>query len=109
MTENDDQLIKSFLLSRKQEIADNGFSRRVIRRLPEKAERLSDILSVTCTILCCLLFYVFNGFEILYGIICEIVTSQACQLTGDINFQSLIIGAVVLAVIGIQRILSLKW
>lgn len=109
MTENDDQLIKSFLLAGKREIADNGFSRRVIRRLPERAKWLSDILSVTCAILCCLLFYVFNGFGIIYGAICEIIASQSFHLTEDINFQSLIIGAVVLAVIGMQRILSLKW
>ena len=34
MMENDDTLIKNFMLANKHEIEDNGFSRRVIRRLP---------------------------------------------------------------------------
>ena len=34
MMENDDQLIKNFLLAGKQEIEDNGFSRRVIGYFP---------------------------------------------------------------------------
>lgn len=34
MMENDDTLIKNFMLANKHEIEDNGFSRGVIRRLP---------------------------------------------------------------------------
>ena len=47
MMENDDTLIKNFMLANKHEIEDNGFSRGVIRRLPQPAQWLSDILSVT--------------------------------------------------------------
>ena len=56
MMENDDTLIKNFMLANKHEIEDNGFSRGVIRRLPQPAQWLSDILSVTCAIICCALF-----------------------------------------------------
>ena len=38
MMENDDKLIKNFMLAYKHEIEDNGFSRRVIRRLPQPAQ-----------------------------------------------------------------------
>jgi hypothetical protein len=38
-TTETDKLLKSFFNERKQEIADNGFSRRVMRRLPEPADR----------------------------------------------------------------------
>lgn len=55
MMENDDTLIKNFMLANKHEIEDNGFSRGVIRRLPQPAQWLSDILSVTCAIVCCAL------------------------------------------------------
>ena len=37
MMENDDTLIKNFMLANKHEIEDNGFSRGVIRRLPQPA------------------------------------------------------------------------
>ena len=43
---------------------------------PQPAQWLSDILSVTCAIVCCALFYIFNGFEILCQTISDIVTSQ---------------------------------
>ena len=76
MMENDDTLIKNFMLANKHEIEDNGFSRGVIRRLPQPAQWLSDILSVTCAIVCCALFYIFNGFEILCQTISDIVTSH---------------------------------
>ena len=56
MMENDDTLIKNFMLANKHEIEDNGFSRGVIRRLPQPAQWVSDILSGTCAIVCCALF-----------------------------------------------------
>ena len=89
MMENDDTLIKNFMLANKHEIEDNGFSRGVIRRLPQPAQWLSDILSVTCAIVCCALFYIFNGFEILCQTISDIVTPQTYYLVSDTNFQSL--------------------
>lgn len=109
MMENDDKLIKSFMLANKHEIMDNGFSRRVVRRLPQRAQWLSDILSVVCAIICCTLFYVFNGFEVLFQTICEVFTSQSYSLMSNTNFQSLIIATIVLLIIGMQRVCSLKW
>ena len=101
MMENDDTLIKNFMLANKHEIEDNGFSRGVIRRLPQPAQWLSDILSA--------LFYIFNGFEILCQTISDIVTSQTYYLVSDTNFQSLVIATAVLIIIGLQRVCSLKW
>lgn len=109
MMENDDKLIKSFMLTNKHEIEDNGFSRRVIRHLPQRAKWLSDMLSTICTIICCILFYVFNGFEILFRTVYEIITSQSYHLISDVNFQSLVIATIVLIIIGVQRLCSLKW
>ena len=36
MMETDDKLIRAFFAEQKQEIPDNGFSRRVMNRLPHK-------------------------------------------------------------------------
>lgn len=109
MMDNDDKLIKSFMLANKHEMEDHGFSRRVIRHLPQRAKWLSDILSVICAIICCMLFYIFNGFEVLFQAISEIITSQAYYLISENNFQSLVIATVVLVIIGVQRVCSLKW
>ena len=37
--ETNDKLLKDFFSQNKQEIADNGFTRRVMRKLPEQADR----------------------------------------------------------------------
>ena len=37
--ETNDQMLKQFFSEQKHEIADNGFSRRVMRNLPETADR----------------------------------------------------------------------
>ena len=38
-TNKTDKLLKDFFSEHKQEIADNGFTQRVMRRLPEHADR----------------------------------------------------------------------
>ena len=48
MMENDDKLISQFMHANKHEIEDNGFSRRVIRQLPEHAKWMSALQSVPC-------------------------------------------------------------
>lgn len=37
--ETNDKLLKDFFSQNKKEIADNGFTRRVMRKLPEQADR----------------------------------------------------------------------
>ena len=43
MTETDDKLLKQFFGEQKQEIEDNGFSRRVMRNLPGRNHRLVQV------------------------------------------------------------------
>lgn len=109
MMENEDKLISQFMHANKHEIADNGFSRRVIRQLPERAQWLSDVLSIVCTLLCCILFYVFDGFDYLFRAIIEIITSQSYNLVNNGNFQTLLVATVVLIIVGVQRVRSIKW
>lgn len=46
MTEIDnDKLLRDFFAENKQEIADNGFSRRVMHHLPDRSNRLACIWS----------------------------------------------------------------
>ena len=103
MMENDDKLISQFMHANKHEIEDNGFSRRVIRQLPEHAKWMS-----VCTVLCCILFYVFDGFNFLFGVIVEVITSQSYNLMSNTNFISLAIATVVVIIIGVQRVVSFR-
>lgn len=109
MMDNNDKLISQFMLAHKQDIADNGFSRQVIQRLPTQAKWLSDVLTVACTIVCCTLFYVFHGLDFIFGAINETITSQSYYWMSNANTQSLWIAVVVLIILGMQRICSIKW
>lgn len=108
MMENDDKLISQFMHANKHEIADNGFSRRVIRRLPEQAKRMSDVLSIICAVSCCILFYLSDGVAVLFRIFMDVATSQSCNLISNFNFQTLIVVTIVLACIGVQRACTVK-
>ena len=51
MMDNDEKLIAKFFAENKQEFADNGFSERVMRRLPaSKAVRLNRIWTLFCVV-----------------------------------------------------------
>ena len=43
MTENDDKLLTAFFAGNRQEIPDNGFTRRVMRHLPDRTHRISQV------------------------------------------------------------------
>lgn len=106
--ENDDKIIRQFMHAHKHEIEDNGFSRRVIRRLPERGKRMPDVLTAVCTVLCCILFYVFNGFGFLLRAVTEIIASQSLHLAANANLPALLIAAGVLAIVGIQKACSIR-
>ena len=40
MTENNDKLLIDFFAENRQEIPDNGFTRRVMRHLPDRTRRI---------------------------------------------------------------------
>ncbi|WP_300724524.1 DUF5056 domain-containing protein [uncultured Bacteroides sp.] len=63
MTENDDKLLKQFFDENKQEIADFGFSRRVMQRLPNRARRLIFISNALCIILGSALFFLMEAWK----------------------------------------------
>ena len=52
MTETDDKLLKQFFGEQKQEIEDNGFSRRVMRNLPGRNHRLVQAWGAACAVVC---------------------------------------------------------
>lgn len=63
MTETDDKLLKQFFSEQKQEVKDNGFSRRVMRNLPGRNHRLIQVWGTVCTVLCVILFFAFGGLQ----------------------------------------------
>ena len=64
MTEIDDKMISQFFQNEKKEIKDNGFSNRVMRHLPDRVNKLSNMWVAFCTA-------VFEFFHSLYQTYCQ--------------------------------------
>ena len=67
MTDKDNILIEDFFKqAAQQQIEDNGFTKRVMKNLPEspqeKAHRLSLLWTAFCVVLSVVLFFVFGGW-----------------------------------------------
>lgn len=64
MTETDEQLLNRFFQSaRTRQIADDGFTKRVVGRLPDQAERQSNWWTCCCVAVGIVLFVVCRGWE----------------------------------------------
>lgn len=73
MTEIDnDKLLRDFFAENKQEIADNGFSRRVMHHLPGRSNHLARIWSAFVMTVAAVLFVWLGGLEAAWGTIREV-------------------------------------
>ena len=97
MTEIDnDKLLRDFFAENKQEIADNGFSRRVMHHLPDRSNRLARIWSAFVMTVAAALFVWLGGLEATWGTIREVFIGMINHGTSSLDPKSIIIAAVVL-------------
>lgn len=108
MNKTDDQLIQQFMQANKREIADHGFSHRVMRRLPKQIKNPSDILTLICMVVSCFLFYIFDGISLIYTSIMPAIQQSTVSIIENLNFQTLIPIAIVCTYLGIQKAISLS-
>ncbi|ADV45218.1 DUF5056 domain-containing protein [Bacteroides helcogenes] len=108
MMENDDKLLEQFFAGNRQEIADNGFTRRVMHRLPNRSHRLSQIWTAFCFTLALVLFVTLDGLQLIIDALRETfsTTIQSGTIT-QLDPKSLLIAAVVLIFLGCRKISSL--
>lgn len=106
MMENDDKLLEDFFASRRQEIADNGFTGRVMRSLPDHSERLARIWTAVCFVLAAVLFVVFDGIELLENTLRETLAG-VLENASQIDPGSLVIAGMVLLYFMYRKIASL--
>lgn len=82
MTDNKDELLlKQFFDEHRIDVSDDDFSRRVMRRLPDRKRRISRIWTAVCAAVV-LVFLVRNDFltlcyGMLKGLVCDISTCDA--------------------------------
>lgn len=72
MTDNDERLVASFFEQHKQaQLEDNGFTERVMRRLPQEYSRmvmLNRIWTAVCTAASVALFVMADGFTLVKNV-----------------------------------------
>ncbi|MDR0746104.1 MAG: DUF5056 domain-containing protein [Mediterranea sp.] len=106
MTETSDKLLKQFFSEHKQEIDDNGFSRRVMKSLPDRSLRTSGVWTTCCGTLALILFFTLGGLQAIGGALREIFTSIIQHGATNLDLKSLLITATVLLFFGIRSIVT---
>src|SRR3712207_8006007 len=76
MIENDEQLIARFFAENKQNIADKGFTRQVMRQLPVPAQQLNRLWTAICSVAAVVLFFFVDGVTAIKNIRSEEHTSE---------------------------------
>lgn len=95
MTDNKDELlVKRFFDDNRIEVPDDGFSRRVMRRLPDRAACAGRIWTAVCAVVA-LLFFIKNDFltmlwGTLKGLGNDIITNDALRLNPQLVIISLL-------------------
>ena len=85
MTENNDKLLIDFFAENRQEIPDNGFTRRVMRHLPDRTRLISQVL----------------------GTLRETLTAAAQNGVTELDPKSLLVAGIVLLFLLYRKICSL--
>ena len=66
MTEDNDLLLQQFFSdAARQQIADNGFTERVMQRLPSRINWFNRLWTMFCIVVFAVLFVVRHGWELL--------------------------------------------
>lgn len=109
MNKKDEQLIRQFMQTNKQEIADNGFSRKVMQRLPMSTKVWSNILTGVCVISCCILFVVYDGLNLILQSIREVLQNQTFELMNEPhNLRTSMVLIATIVFLGIRSVWSIK-
>lgn len=107
METTDDKLLKQFFSDNRKEIKDNGFSRRVMRHLPDRYYRISQLWSMFCFTLAVVLFFALDGLKLVVGALRETFTSAMQSGATELDPKSMLIAGIVLLYLGYRKISSL--
>lgn len=108
MTETDnDKLLRDFFQDNRQEIEDNGFSRRVMRNLPDRSNRAARIWSALVLAVAAVLFVALGGLQATWSTLREVFTGMIQQGATELDPQSLMIATVVLLILATKKAASL--
>lgn len=107
MEKKDEEMLVRFMHEQKKEVEDNGFSRKVMRRLPQQHRLANRIFNILCTGVCLLLFYLLDGVAIMFNTMQQLLASLTeHNLLENISPAALCIAWGVLVIVGIAKVCS---
>jgi hypothetical protein len=107
MTEIDnDKLLKDFFAENKREIADNGFSRRVMHHLPDRSNRLARLWTVFVMAVGATLFVTLGGLEAVWETLKDVLIGMINHGATSLDPKSIIIATVVLLFMAGRKVVS---
>lgn len=104
---DNDKLLRDFFADNKQEIADDGFSRRVMHHLPDRTNWLARLWSTFVMAIGLALFVALGGMEAAWGTIREVFISMVNHELASLDPKSIIIATVVLLFLATKKVASL--
>lgn len=107
MTENNDKLLENFFAENRQEVADNGFSRRVMRHLPNRSNRLARLWTAGGFTLAAVLFVLMDGLQLIWDTLRETFTTTVANGMEQADPRSIAIALGVLLFLTYRKIASL--
>ena len=110
MTEIDnDKLLKDFFAENKREIADNGFSRRVMHHLPNRSNRLARLWTVFVMAVGATLFVTLGGLEAVWETLKDVLIGMINHGATSLDPKSIIIATVVLLFMAGRKVVSMAY
>lgn len=107
MMENNDKLLEEFFADNRHEIADNGFSQRVMHRLPTRSRQLAQIWSICGFTLVVVLFVALDGIHLLGNAILQLLNNLLEHGIAELDVRSMAIAGVVLLFFFYKKIASM--
>lgn len=77
MSEKEDKMLDRFFSEQKREIRDNGFSKRVMGKLPVQERRFVEIWTAICATAIVIVFFVCDGWQQVWRLFSEILQAPA--------------------------------
>ncbi|MDD7317538.1 MAG: DUF5056 domain-containing protein [Prevotella sp.] len=97
--DDDSRLLSAFFAENTIEVADDGFTERVMQRLPERRSRLDRIWQWSCVAAGVIFFVLTKSWVVLYSVVRNAVASIDIERIANANLMPYIIAMLVISMI----------
>lgn len=105
-TNQDEMLVKAFFDEHTQEIADHGFTKRVMRHLPDRSRRLNRIWTVICTVLGIVFFIAVRGWAVIADALSVCFRTIAAQEVFHLSPLTIALSVLLLTMVAAYQLVS---